>query len=110
MRLRLGDGLRLQVGDIDADRMRVRVHVRNAKGNRDRLVPLPANTLDVLRRFWAVHRNPKLMFPRRQHGLESASSAVTHMDQGGVQQALRQVTADCGLIARVPSAARTPQT
>ena len=58
MGLRLGEGLRLQVGDIDADRMRV--HVRNAKGNRDRLVPLPANTLAVLRRFWAVHRNPRL--------------------------------------------------
>ena len=95
MGLRLGEGLRLQVGDIDADRMRV--HVRNAKGNRDRLVPLPANTLDVLRRFWGVHHNPGLMFPSRQHGLKSASSAVTHMDQGGVQQALRQVTADCGL-------------
>ena len=36
MGLRLGEGLRLQVGDIDADRMRV--HVRNAKGNRDRQV------------------------------------------------------------------------
>ena len=56
MGLRLGEGLRLQVGDIDKDRMRV--HVRNAKGNRDRLVPMPANTLAVLRRFWAVHRNP----------------------------------------------------
>ena len=95
MGLRLGEGLRLQVADIDADRMRV--HVRNAKGNRDRLVPLPANTLDVLRRFWAVHRNPTLMFPSRQHGLKSASSATTPMDQSGVQQALRQVTADCGL-------------
>ncbi len=95
MGLRLGEGLRLQVGDIDADRMRV--HVRNAKGNRDRLVPLPAYTLDVLRRFWAAHRNPTLMFPSRQHGLKAAASAVTHMDQGGVQQALRQVTADCGL-------------
>jgi site-specific recombinase XerD len=37
--LRLGEGLRLQVGDIDG--ARGRVHIRNAKGNRDRLVPLP---------------------------------------------------------------------
>jgi integrase len=37
--LRLGDGLTLTVGDIDGERMRV--HVRDAKGNRDRLVPLP---------------------------------------------------------------------
>ncbi len=39
MGLRLGEGLRLQVGDIDA--INCRVHIRNAKGNKDRLVPLP---------------------------------------------------------------------
>ena len=95
MGLRLGEGLRLQVGDIDADRMRV--HVRDAKGNRDRLVPLPTNALEVLREFWKVHCNPVLLFPSRQKGLSGASSATTHMDRGGVQLALRQVTADIGL-------------
>lgn len=95
MGLRLGEGLRLQVGDIDADRMRA--HVRDAKGNRDRLVPLPARTLAVLREFWKVHRNPVLLFPSRQKGLAGAAGATTHMDRGGVQQALRQVAADIGL-------------
>lgn len=95
MGLRLGEGLQLQVGDIDADRMRV--HVRDAKGNRDRLVPLPARTLDVLREFWRVHRNPVLLFPSRQAGLKGASGATTHMDRGGVQQALRKVTEQIGL-------------
>lgn len=95
MGLRLGEGLQLRVGDIDADRMRV--HVRDAKGNRDRLVPLPINTLEVLREFWKVHRNPELLFPNRQKGLKGASGATTHMDRGGVQQALRQVTAQIGL-------------
>jgi site-specific recombinase XerD len=95
MGLRLGEGLQLQVGDIDQDRMRV--HIRNAKGNRDRLVPLPVQTLAVLREFWKVHRNPVLLFPSRQKGIPGASSATTHMDRGGVQQALRQVTAQIGL-------------
>lgn len=95
MGLRLGEGLQLRVGDIDAERMRV--HVRDAKGNRDRLVPLPARTLEVLREFWAVHRNPVLLFPSRQKGLGGAASATTHMDRGGVQQALRQVTEQIGL-------------
>ena len=95
MGLRLGEGLQLRVGDIDADRMRV--HVRDAKGNRDRLVPLPANALAVLREFWKVHRNPALLFPSRQKGLGGAAAATVHMDRGGVQQALRQVTADIGL-------------
>ena len=93
--LRLGEGLQLQVGDIDRDRMRV--HVRDAKGNRDRLVPLPVHTLKVLREFWKVHRHPVLLFPSRQKGLSGAAHATMHMDRGGVQQALRQVTADIGL-------------
>jgi len=95
MGLRLGEGLQLQVGDIDADRMRA--HIRDAKGNRDRLVPLPAHTLEVLREFWKEHRNPVLLFPSRQKGLAGAASATTHMDRGGVQQALRQVTGQIGL-------------
>jgi site-specific recombinase XerD len=93
--LRLGEGLRLQVGDIDADRMRVQV--RNAKGNRDRFVPLPDNTLHVLRRFWLTHRNPSLLFPNRHGGLAKSHLARTPLDRGGIQTTLRQVTRDCGL-------------
>lgn len=93
--LRLGEGLRLQIGDIDA--ARGRVHIRNAKGNRDRLVPLPEVTLQLLRRFWQEHRNPVLLFPSRQGGAKGASVAVTHMDRGGVQKALHQIVLACGL-------------
>jgi len=93
--LRLGEGLRLQLGDIDADRMRVQV--RNAKGNRDRFVPLPGNTLQVLRRFWQTHRNPVLLFPNRHGGLKKAHLATTPLDRGGVQTTLRLVTQACGL-------------
>lgn len=93
--LRLGEGLRLQVGDIDADRMRVQI--RDAKGNRDRFVPLPPSTLDTLRRHWAVHRHPILLFPNRKCGLAKAHLATTPLDKGGVQKALRAVTDSCGL-------------
>lgn len=96
--LRLGEGLRLQVGDIDATRQRV--HIRDAKGNKDRLVPLPAATLSVLRRFWARHRNPVLLFPNRHGGLKGAQHAVTPLDRGGVQLTLRKVAAQCGLKKR----------
>ena len=98
--LRLGEGLRLQVSDIDA--VRLRVHVRDAKGNKDRLVPLPVSTLALLRRFWRVHRHPALLFPNRQTGLKGAHQASTPLDRGGVQKALRQVAADCGLKKRSP--------
>ena len=101
--LRLGEGLRLQVGDIDA--VRGRVHIRNAKGNRDRLVPLPQATHQLLRRFWSVHRNPMLLFPSRQGGVKAAATATTPMDPGGVQTTLHKVITTCGLKKRSPRTA-----
>jgi integrase/recombinase XerD len=98
--LRLGEGLRLQTGDIDAERSRV--HVRDAKGNKDRLVPLPRATLVVLRRFWRIHRNPVLLFPNRQGGLKAAPHAATPLDRGGVQTTLRKVAQQCGIKERLP--------
>jgi len=98
--LRLGEGLRLTVADIDATRQRA--HIRDAKGNKDRLVPLPTATLDCLRRFWQVHRNPVLLFPNRHGGLKSAHLSTTPLDRGGVQATLRQVAQDCGLKKRLP--------
>lgn len=96
--LRLGEGLRLQVGDIDA--VRQRVHIRDAKGNRDRFVPLPQSTHQLLRRFWQVHRNPVLLFPNRHGGLKGAATARTPMDPGGVQTTLHKVVEACGLKKR----------
>lgn len=95
MGLRLGEGLRLQVGDIDADRQRV--HVRDSKGNKDRLVPLPVVTLNLLRRFWTVHRNPVLLFPNRLGGVKAAPRAKTPLDRGGVQKTMRKVAIGCGI-------------
>ncbi len=97
--LRLGEGLRLQVGDIDAERGYV--HIRDAKGNRDRFVPLPEATHTVLRRFWFVHRNPVLLFPNRHGGLKAAATATTPLDPGGVQRTLHHVVASCGLKKKI---------
>lgn len=109
--LRLGEGLRLQVGDIDA--VRGRVHVRDAKGNKDRFVPLPQATHTMLRRFWQIHRNPVLLFPNRQGGLKTAPAALTPLDRGGIQTTLRQVAQQCGLkkrSRRTPYVTATPRT
>jgi len=100
MGLRLGEGLNLELGDIDATRMRV--HIRNAKGNKDRLVPLPLNTLQVLRQFWALHRHPALMFPNRTRGLKGAQLAESPLDRGGVQKTINLVTQEMGLKKRSP--------
>ena len=51
----------LEVGDIDSDRMLI--HVHRGKGAKDRMVPLPPQTLAVLRDHWKSHRNSRLIFP-----------------------------------------------
>lgn len=64
--LRLREGTRLQVADIDSGRMVI--HIRNAKGARDRYVPLPQRTLQQLRGYWVSHRHPVWVFPARNKG------------------------------------------
>lgn len=52
--LRIGEGLRLETGDIDAERNMV--WVRDGKGARDRGVPLPRPLLARLRTYWKINR------------------------------------------------------
>jgi integrase/recombinase XerD len=52
--LRLGEGLRLETGHIDGERLLV--WVRNGKGARDRGVPLPRPLLARLRHYWKHER------------------------------------------------------
>ena len=86
--LRRHEGLRLQVGDIDSQRMMV--HVRCGKGAKDRYVPLPIKTLAVLREYWATHRNPVWLFPAHAGNRQQAATATQPMAKSGVQEALRQ--------------------
>ena len=59
--LRIGEGTRLHIGDIDSQRMLV--HIKAGKGNKDRYVPLPESILHLLRKFWKTHRNTTWLFP-----------------------------------------------
>ncbi len=99
MGLRLGEGLRLQVGDIDAIHMRV--HIRNAKGNKDRLVPLPGKTLCVLRPFWRLHQHPVFLFPNRKRGLKNAHLVDSHLERGGVQTTMKKVVSQCAFHKKI---------
>ncbi|MDY6857606.1 MAG: site-specific integrase [Thermodesulfobacteriota bacterium] len=98
--LRLGEGIKLKTGDIDADHMRV--HIRDAKGNKDRFVPLPENTLGVLRNFWQVHKHPLFIFPSRKRGLKNAHLADSPLDRGGIQTAMKIVTRQIGFKKKYP--------
>jgi integrase/recombinase XerD len=85
--LRLGEGLRLQVGDIDGERLLL--HIRAGKGQRDRYVPLPERTLDHLRELWKTHRNPTWIFPAKGHHGLGAPTATEPMDRSTLQRAFR---------------------
>jgi len=58
--LRLLEGARLRVADVDGRRRLLHVH---GKGGRDRYVPLPAAALQMLRNHWRTHRSPEWVFP-----------------------------------------------
>jgi site-specific recombinase XerD len=87
MGLRLSEGLNLTICDIDSETMQI--HIRNGKGGKDRLVPLPTRTLIALRRHWQTHQHSRLIFPGLGNGQNSP------MDKGGVQKAIKQVLRDC---------------
>ena len=64
--LRLLEGARLEVADVDSGRMSLHVH---GKGKQDRYVPLSGHTLEVLREHWKTHRSPTWLFPAvTRHG------------------------------------------
>jgi integrase/recombinase XerD len=65
--LRLLEGTRLQVADVDSARMLLHIHGKNKQ---DRYVPLPEATLKLLRAHWRTHRSPQWLFPApTRHGL-----------------------------------------
>jgi len=87
MGLRLSEGLNLTIYDIDSHSMQV--HLRNAKGGKDRMAPLPKPVLIALRAYWKTHRHERLIFPGNH------TKTNTPMDKGSVQKALKKVLIDC---------------
>jgi site-specific recombinase XerD len=73
--LRLGEGCRLRIEDIDSRRMVVRVR---GKGNRERLTVLSPRLLEVLRSYWRLAKPNVWLFPgatpQRPVALDTARS------------------------------------
>ena len=59
--LRINEACHLQVADVDSKRMLL--HVRHAKGGRERYTLLSPRLLQVLRDYWRLSRPPLWLFP-----------------------------------------------
>ena len=55
--LRIGEVANLRVEDIDSKKMRI--FVREGKGNKERYTILPEKSLEMLRTYWTKYRQPK---------------------------------------------------
>lgn len=75
--LRISEVCTLRVQDIDSQRMLL--HIRDAKGGRDRFVPLPERVLFTLREYWrAAHPTGPELFPGKEPGHPISVDAVRH--------------------------------
>ena len=58
--LRSGELINLRITDIDSDRMII--HIKGAKGKKDRIVPLSETALELLRDYFMVYRPKTFLF------------------------------------------------
>jgi site-specific recombinase XerD len=104
--LRISEAVGLQVRDILSQEEPPRLYVRNAKGGKDRYVPIPAPLLAELRAWWRTHRNPKLIFPASPNGKAGAvlqkptSQTLVPMSTASVQEVFRLAQRASGVQAQ----------
>ena len=96
--LRLQEGTHLQVPDIDSARGLIHVHC--GKGAKDRYVPLPHRTLELLREQWKSHRNPVWIFPAPGRGGISMPTATEPMPRSSVQIVFKETLKKSGISKR----------
>jgi integrase/recombinase XerD len=72
--LRLSECLGLTIHDIKG--CENKLFIRHSKGHQDRVVPLPTSLYEELRRYWAFHRHPLLLFPNAGRGDNSSPQAL----------------------------------
>ena len=93
--LRILEGVTLKTEHIDGERKQL--HIRNAKGGKDRRVPLPERTLEMLREFWSTHRHPRYVFPAKTPQGISPSISNKPMNASSVRRALLAALEESGV-------------
>jgi integrase/recombinase XerD len=89
--LRISEAVALKVGDVDSQRMLIRVE--QGKGRKDRYVMLSPRLLEVLRIWWRAARPQHWLFPGWRTG--------RHITAPSIQAACREASLRCGLRKRI---------
>ncbi len=101
--LRVGEATMIRPQDIDTARGVIRI--LNAKGGKNREVPIAPGMLQRLRRYWCAHGNRGWLFPAVGRGWKdrwrslrrAMAQASKPMSVSSVQAAMRMAVASCGL-------------
>lgn len=93
--LRLLEGVRLQVKDIDSQRKML--HICQGKGGKDRYVPLPSASLEMLRQHWRMHRNRVWLFPSPRTSWLDVENSNEPMNERCVQKAFQVALRQSGV-------------
>ena len=103
--LRVSEAVSLQIPDLRGRQSPPLIHVRNAKGAKDRFVPIAPQMMQELRDWWRTHRHPKFLFPSPGRGWadrseslsQSLSRSTAPMSVSSVQMAFRLARAATAL-------------
>jgi integrase len=97
--LRISEAVGLEVNEILGNQTPPRLHLRDAKGGKDRCVPLAPVMLTELRQWWLTHKHPRFLFPVAPHRGELGRGLVasTHMSAASVELAFRLALGSSGV-------------
>jgi integrase/recombinase XerD len=96
--LRLSEGTHLKVENIDSARGFIQVRgSKGSMGKKDRNVPLPKKTLQLLRDQWKSHKNKVWIFPSAGQSGKDMPYATTPVSNSSVQVAFRKALKNAGI-------------
>lgn len=93
--LRVGELIKLDISDIDSVRMRL--HIRCSKGYKDRYLPLNAELIDDLRRYYLEYRPLLYLF----EGFYRANEKPVRYSASSIRNIFRKGLKSAGIIKKV---------
>jgi len=85
--LRLGESVAIKVADVDGPRLQL--HIRTAKGGKDRIVPVPQETLALLREYFKQYQPDNYLF--------AGMGGHGRYDERSVQQVFKRACKAAGI-------------